>query len=258
MAGRAIPDPGFAGGTGAADPALAAALQQYAANPAMEARVASALAAARVLVPVVAVLDEEEPAAPGELRREKSTAMALATLVGTDGRKALPAFTSLATLASWDARARPVPVPARRAAESALHEGTDVLVLDVAGPLPYVLPGPLLRALADGRELTPVYERPEVAAAVRELLRREPAVAAAHLLPAVGVDARLGLVLAAEAQSAQAREVAVRVAAGLRDAPVLRAAVLRGLDLALLPAGALDGVAATYVRSAVTGAAPQP
>ncbi|MDP9399099.1 MAG: SseB family protein [Actinomycetota bacterium] len=258
MAGRAIPDPGFAGDTGAADPALAAALQQYAADPTLEARVVAALASARVLVPVVAVLDEQAEVAPGELRREKSTDMALATLVGTDGRRALPVFTSLATLARWDPQARPVPVPARRAAESALHEGTDVLVIDVAGPVPYVLPGPLVRALAVGRELIPLYEDPRVRATVRELLSREPAVAAAHLLPAAGVDARLGLVLDEDAPPARVADVATRVATGLRDAPALRAAVLRGLDVALLPAGALDGVEATYVRSAVAGTAGQP
>lgn len=249
MPGRTIPDTGFGGDEGAADPRLAAALGRYATDSATEAELLAALGAARVLVPVVAVLAEEAPAAPGELRREKSTDMALATLVGTDGRAALPAFTSLASLGRWDPQARPVPVSCVRAAQAALHEGTDVLVLDVAGPVSYVLAGPPLRAVAAGRELIPLYEDPRVRASVRELLSREPAVAAAHLLPAAGVDARLGLVLDEDVPPARVAEVATRVAAGLRDAAVLRTAVLRGLDLALLPAGALHGVEATYVRS---------
>ena len=37
--------------------------------------------------------------------------MALPVMIGTDGRRALPAFTSLAALAAWDPAARPVPVP---------------------------------------------------------------------------------------------------------------------------------------------------
>ena len=44
--------------TGAADPALAAALTAYAADPAREPEVLDALAEARLLVPVVAVLGE--------------------------------------------------------------------------------------------------------------------------------------------------------------------------------------------------------
>src|SRR4051812_4842286 len=46
--------------TGAPDPALSAALAAYAADPAREPEVLAALAEARLLVPVVAVLGEAE------------------------------------------------------------------------------------------------------------------------------------------------------------------------------------------------------
>ncbi|HYJ76139.1 MAG TPA: SseB family protein, partial [Kineosporiaceae bacterium] len=102
--GRTLTDQPFAGDDGSADPALAAVLADG-----DEQALAEALAAARVLVPVVAVLGEERaPVGPTGLVSDKSADMAVATLVGRDGRKALPVFSSLTALAAWDARARPV------------------------------------------------------------------------------------------------------------------------------------------------------
>src|SRR4051794_13012008 len=104
-AGRALTSQPFAGDDGRADPALAAALEAG-----DERALADALATARVLVPVVAVLGEERaPAGPSGLPSDKNADMAVATLVGPDGRTALPVFSSLTTLAAWDATARPVP-----------------------------------------------------------------------------------------------------------------------------------------------------
>src|SRR6266851_1292651 len=64
---------------------------------------------AATLAPVVARLAAAEMAGPAELRREKSSEMALPTVIGTDGRAARPAFTSAAALARWRPEARPVP-----------------------------------------------------------------------------------------------------------------------------------------------------
>ena len=146
---RRIPDPGFAGDDGAGDPALRSALAAYAVDPGLEVEVLLALPAARVLVPVVAVLGEVEVDDRG-LAHDKTSDMATALLTGQDGRQALLAFTGLDTLAAWRADARPVPVSASVAARSAIQEGAAALVLDVAGPTTYTVEGDVLDALARG------------------------------------------------------------------------------------------------------------
>ena len=157
---RSLPDPGFAADDGTADEQLTAALAAYDRDPAGERTAAvAALAGARVLVPVVAVLGEVEHDAEG-LARDKSSDMATVLLRGRDGRSALLAFTGLAALQRWRADARPVPVRAVDAARAALQEGADALVVDVAGPVLLAVEGESLRALADGFDLREVAGRP--------------------------------------------------------------------------------------------------
>jgi hypothetical protein len=149
---RRIPDPGFAGDTGETDPALAEALAAYADVPAdrsANVEVFRALQTARLLVPVVPVPGQSEVDRTG-LAHDKTSDMATTLLIGSDGRQALLAFTSLETLVAWRADARPVPVPAVLAARSALNEGAAALVIDVSGPTTYVVDGDLLDGLARG------------------------------------------------------------------------------------------------------------
>src|SRR4051794_8386871 len=152
---RRIPDAGFAGDDGSADPELGAALASYAASPGDPERhlaVFSAVRRARLLVPVVAVLGEAEVDEAG-LAREKTSDKATVLLTGRDGRRALLAFTGLTSLAAWRADARPVPVRAADAARAALQEDAEALVLDVAGPTTYAVEGDLLEGLARGWSL---------------------------------------------------------------------------------------------------------
>ncbi|KIF79674.1 hypothetical protein QR77_05985, partial [Streptomyces sp. 150FB] len=165
MALKNIPDSGFSDDDGTADDALSAALAAWAADRSAEPGVLAALRTARLLVPIVAVLGEVEEDEHG-LRREKTSDMAVPTLTAGD-RRALPAFTSIAALARWDPAARPVAVPLRQALQAAVHEGADTLVLDLAGPVPYQLTGPALRAAAEGRTSTEPLDDPAVVEAVR-------------------------------------------------------------------------------------------
>lgn len=153
---RAIPDPGFPGDTGAADPALTAALATYAADPAAPGAAYAVLAVlqdCRVLVPVVAMLGEVEIGEHG-LAQEKTADMAAVLMQGRDGRQALLSFTGLDALRTWNPEARPVPVTAVDAARSARHDGAAALLLDVAGPVLFVVEGDDLEALAEGWRLT--------------------------------------------------------------------------------------------------------
>ncbi|MGK5639964.1 SseB family protein [Streptomyces sp. URMC 126] len=234
MALKNIPDPGFSDDDGSADPVLAEALAAWAADRAEEGRVLAALKGARLLVPVVAVLGEVETG-PDGLKREKTSDMAVPTLQAPDGRRALPAFTSMETLHRWRADARPVAVPLHQALQAAAHEKADTIVVDMAGPVTYPLTGRALLALAEGRTSTDPLADPAVAEALRGLLAAEDGVLRAHLVAAGDADGTLALALAAEAAPA---EVARRIAEALAADEVLRARLVRGLDLALLPVGA--------------------
>ena len=134
LAGAGAPDD-----TGAADPALGAALAAYAVDPAREPEVLAALPEARLLVPVVAALGEAEEG-PDGLVRDKSADMATVLVRGQDGRLALLAFTGLEAMRLWDPDARPVPVPAPTAALAAMQDGAEALLIDLAGPVRYLVP----------------------------------------------------------------------------------------------------------------------
>ncbi|MEU9295867.1 SseB family protein [Streptomyces sp. NPDC048266] len=242
MALKNIPDPGFSDDDGTADPRLAAALAAWAEDRTAHGAVLDALRTARLLVPVVAVLGEVETDENG-LRREKTSDMAVPTLTAGD-RRALPAFTSIASLALWDPEARPVAVPLHQALQAAAHEKADTVVLDLAGPVPYQLTGPALLALAEGRTSADPLDDPAVREAVRAAVAAEPAVLRAHLGPG-SADGTLALVLAADAAPA---ETAQRVARALAADETLRARLVRGLDLALLPAAATPPGEPFYVK----------
>ncbi|WP_327298577.1 MULTISPECIES: SseB family protein [unclassified Streptomyces] len=231
MALKNIPDSGFSDDDGTADPRLTAALAAWSQDRAAEPKVLEALKDARLLVPVVAMLGEAETGEDG-LRREKSSDMAVPTLQAGD-RRALPAFTSTASLARWDPQARPVAVPLHQALRAAAHERADTLVLDLAGPVPYELRGAALLALAEGRTSADPLDDPAVVEAVRDVVAAHPAVLRAHLGPG-RADGTLALVLASGADQSAATAVATDLAAH----EVLRARLVQGLDLALLPAGA--------------------
>jgi hypothetical protein len=150
-----IPDPGFAGDDGSADPQLAAALAGWARGEASYADVLRALQGARLLVPVVAVLGEVEHDEAG-LAHDKTSDMATVLLRGADGRLALLAFTGTASLAAWNPEGRPVPVVAAVAARAALQDGAAALVVDLAGPTRFVVEADDLDGLAGGWTLARV------------------------------------------------------------------------------------------------------
>ncbi|WP_041822109.1 SseB family protein [Streptomyces davaonensis] len=242
MANKNIPDSPFSDDDGSVDPALSAALTAWSEDRTAVAPVLAALKGARLLVPVVAVLGEVEEDENG-LRREKTSDMAVPTLRAGD-RKALPAFSSIDSLARWDPAARPVAVALHQALEAASHEKADTIVLDMSGPVPFELTGPALLALAEGRTSADPLADPAVVAAVRAAVAAEPAVLRAHLGPG-RADGTLALVLDPAAAPAQAaRAVAERIAAD----ETLRARLVRGLDLALLPAEATPPGEPLYVR----------
>lgn len=156
---RSLPDPGFAGDDGAVDPVVAAALAAYDQRPEAAQHLAAlaVLQDARVLVPVVAVLGEVAYDEQG-LAHDKTSDMAAVLMTGRDGRTALLAFTGSGSLNRWNPEARPVPVPLRQAAQAAIQDGATGLLLDVAGPVMFVVEQEHLAALAAGHLLVRVQD----------------------------------------------------------------------------------------------------
>ena len=221
-------DPADRGGP---DPGVAAALSAFAAGQGSEHAALTALAGARLLVPVVAVLADATdegggiPGPPavagsGRPRGEKVSEMALPTLVGGDGRRAVLAFTCLPSLTGWRPDARPVPVTARQAWQAGIEEA-DAVVIDVAGPVPLAVDGARLAALAAGRPPPLPHEDPDVRALAGAALAGEPLIAGFALRPGEGgSDLAIQVTLArgygpehADAQAAVQRAVE-RIAAG--------------------------------------------
>jgi SseB protein N-terminal domain len=247
VAAKNIPDPGFSDDDGSADPRLAAALAAYAEDRGTERDVLTALPGARLLVPVVAILGEAETDSAG-LRREKTSDMAVPVIEAPDGRRALPAFTSVESLARWRSDARPVAVPFAQALRAVAHEKAGTLLIDLAGPASYALSGAALRALAEGRDGADPLADDAVRGAVRDAVAAEPGVARAYLT-APGKDGEsdgtLGLVLV---PGAAVQEVARTVATALAADDTLRGGLVKGLELALLPADARLPAEPLFVR----------
>jgi hypothetical protein len=209
----------FRDDNGAADPRVAAALAAYQAGQGSEQAALTALAAARMLVPVVAVLAGSSAAGSSAASRDKDSEMVLPTLIGRDGRPAVLAFTSVDTLARWRANARPVPAETGRVCRAAVADGCAV-VIDVAGPVPLAVEGARLEALAAGQPVPPAHEDPDLRAAIGAALAGEPVIGGFTLAPSQPADLAVRLRLAdgdwpADAWQAAVTRVANSIAARL-------------------------------------------
>ncbi|WP_283134014.1 SseB family protein [Rhizohabitans arisaemae] len=180
-----IPQPLVPGDDGGADPAVAAALAAFGAGTGDAGPVLSALRRSRLLVPVVALLTSAEIGPDGR-KREKESEMALPKLVGADGREAVLAFTSADSLARWRPDARPIQVSATQVGHAAAGEGASAVVIDIAGPVPFVVED--LRALAGG-----LHDDPEVLAALETAVADLPGIVTVEVGPSDAADLTLTL-----------------------------------------------------------------
>lgn len=202
-------DPSFRDDDGSASPEVVTALAEFEAARCGEHSVLTALASCGLLVPVVAVLTDPLPGQPGEntplrppIKGEKASDMAMPTLIGLDGRRAVPAFTSVTSLKLWQADARPVPAQARAVWQAARAESSAV-VIDVAGPVPFAVEGARLAALARGEQPPQPAQDPDVHEVVADVLAHQLEIASFALEAADdGHDLVVVLALTAEAAAA--------------------------------------------------------
>ena len=138
--------------SGLPDARLAAALTIWRAttSPADRAEVLAALCGARVFVAITATSTAEHVEPGTGLRAESSAEMALLSLVGSAGGRAVPLFLDAGGPVAFRTGARPLPLPAPEACSAALQDGAVAVLLDPPGAaLP--LSGEELRELACGR-----------------------------------------------------------------------------------------------------------
>jgi hypothetical protein len=224
--GRELIGTGFAGDTGEADPTLGAAL----ADPLAEVALMTAVSAARLLVPIVAEpvsVDRSGEHTTGGLTMEKQTDMAAVTLVAPDGTRALPVFSSMDAITAWDPQARPVPVTAARAAQAAVSERCDIMVVDLAGPRTVALRPSMVWALAQQRDWLPAHEDETVRRAVAAAVREQEAVLAHEVsagAPGEGV-LRVTLRMAPGLDTASVQAVATAVGERLATDGEIRARI---------------------------------
>lgn len=193
--GSANPLHAFDHDDGTADPAWAAVLGRLAQGEADEADVVRTLSRMRVfaaVVPTVAETSEHEHSGHdhehGEtLHGDKAADVALVSLQSRDGRRALPVFTSVPALTSWNPQARPVAAWMPRACLSAVDEGNELVVVDPGAETTFVVRRPAVWALGQQQDWTPSYQDPSLARAVGSVVDLVPGLERIGLAPAAGV-----------------------------------------------------------------------
>ncbi len=164
--GKALPpSSGFSDDDGSADPALTSVLADFSAGTASLTEVVARLGGTRLLIPILAELETSGVGEHGQ-KVDKEASAGVVALEAPDGRRALPVFSSVASMAAWRPDARPVPVDAPRAALSAVSEDWSLLVLDPSGPVTVLVPRPAVWALAQGKQWAPAVADGVVAADV--------------------------------------------------------------------------------------------
>ena len=228
--GAEIPVSAFAGDQGECPPTVASALAAFGSGDLSHREMANALVGTRVLFPTQAVLDSAQDVGGHEV--EKESHIATAIFRADAGWSGLVVFTSVQHATMWNADARLVPVTADQAAQTALEESCEALILDFSGPQRVVLAGAPLRALAQSRQAVPVWSDHDVATEIeREAHKRGVTVRVGK--PDSDLECDAIVWISADSGRAEAEGLVAQLAEALESNPVLRDRLDRGLAFAL-------------------------
>ena len=180
--GRHFEQNASSGDDGSAPEKLIEAVPRFHAGELGKADVLDAVRESRMLIPLVAELGESGTNDHGALV-DKSQELSIVTVAGPDGRKVLPAFSSVDSMRTWNPLARPVPSASPRVGLAAASEDTDLVVIDPTSPTEFALKRPAVWALAQALPWTPSYLDPEVLQAFMDAAAPEPTVQAVYLSP---------------------------------------------------------------------------
>jgi len=174
---------------GSAPEALVRAIERFRDRGADEADVVDAVRTARLLIPLVAERGDVGKSDTG-LVVDKSQELSIVTVLGPDGRTALPVFSSVAAMNRWNPAARPIPADAPRVAQAAVSETTDVVVIDPTSETEFAIRRPALWAIATEQAWLPGYRDVDVRGAFLSGIAGEPDVLSLEI-SAGDPDARL-------------------------------------------------------------------
>ncbi|WP_246954615.1 SseB family protein [Brachybacterium sp. Marseille-Q7125] len=209
---------------GSCPPVLRTALEQlHEGQDPYRAGLVAALAASRVLVPIMAVGTEETISAHG-LTSDNGADMAMVTIAAADGARVLPVFTSVTELSRWQGTARPVPVVTAQAAQAAVQEGCTALLVDAARPDepgPVLLQRSALWALAQGRTWVPPHEDPEVAAELEQIAAQVPTVLSLTAQPGQSSEVTLVARLVEGLDRTGLQQAVQAISSALGDSPLI-------------------------------------
>lgn len=184
--------------------------------------VVTALRETRVLIPVVANIDEmEEPEYEGQIVGDKKSHAAMVTVATPDGRAALPVFSSTQAMAGWREDARPVPVDARRAALAAGTEADSLLVLDPGTPEATLIPSQAVAAIATGAEWNNPILDGEIHTAIAQIVEAIPAAVRAEVLPGQSAEVRIVLALRAGLDRVAVLNASNQMSTALGSTPII-------------------------------------
>ncbi len=168
-AGRFFDINPYSGDNGEADPHLIETISKFRAGGVSAEEVLKALGQARLLIPLIANLGESEEGAHGH-QVDKSANLSIVTVLTPDNQRALPVFSSVATMNHWNPEARPVPNDGRKVALAAASEGNTRLVLDPISETEFVVRRPGIAAIAQDLPWVSPANNPEVVEIINSVL----------------------------------------------------------------------------------------
>lgn len=148
---------------------LLSALTDLKAGSGSVTQVIQTLRGTRLLIPLLAQLGEAEMGPHGKLV-EKSADLSIVAVSTPDGASAIPAFTDVDSMKSWNPLSRPIPVPVNKLALAAVAEGHSRVVINPATER-VALRKPQLKALATGEPWLPVTDDPHALQAIEAIIR---------------------------------------------------------------------------------------
>jgi hypothetical protein len=174
-AGRSFDINPYSGDNGEADANLIEATSKFQSGQVGSDEVLRAIAKARLLIPLVANLGEGEQGAHGH-KVDKSADLSIVTVLTPDNQRALPVFSSVATMTRWNPEARPVPNDGRKVALAAASEGNTRLVLDPMSETEFVVRRPGIAAVAQDLPWITPANNPEVVEIINNVLAESGSV----------------------------------------------------------------------------------
>jgi hypothetical protein len=168
-AGRSFDINPYSGDSGEADQDLISAIKAFQSGAVGPEKVLEAIGKARLLIPLIANLGESGEGAHGH-EVDKSADLSIVTVLTPDNQRALPVFSSVATMNHWNKEARPVPNDGRKVCLAAASEGNTRLVLDPMSETEFVVRRPGIAAIAQDLPWVSPANNPEVVEIINSVL----------------------------------------------------------------------------------------